>query len=184
MSVWKNTKTGYGRVSISVHWLSALTVYALFGLGLYMMSLSYYDSLYRILPWWHKSFGISLFALTLFRLLWKVANPKPQALPEHDEWTTRLAKLGHYFLYALLLIIMTSGYLISTADGRPISVFGWFDVPALITGIDGQADIAGAVHFYAAWTLVIFSAGHGLAALKHHFIDKDKTLTRMISTKE
>ena len=77
---------------------------------------------------------------------------------------------------------MISGYLISTADGRPISFFGWFEVPALITGINNQEDIAGDVHFYMAWTLVILASLHGLAAIKHHLIDKDSTLTRMIKT--
>jgi cytochrome b561 len=74
---------------------------------------------------------------------------------------------------------MISGYLISTADGRPISVFGWFEVPALITGIPNQEDRAGDVHFYAAWALVILAALHALAAFKHHLIDRDDTLRRM-----
>lgn len=184
MSAWKNTTKSYGRVSILIHWISALTVFSLFGIGLYMMSLSYYDPLYRTLPWWHKSVGLTLFALTLIRLVWKLINPKPAALPEHGEWTIRLAKLGNHLIYLLLIAIMVSGYLISTADGRGISVFGWFDVPALITGIEGQEDLAGTVHFYLAWTLVILAAGHGLAAIKHHLIDKDDTLKRMITTKE
>ncbi|MGI9275621.1 MAG: cytochrome b [Endozoicomonas sp.] len=184
MGVWKNTITGYGRISIAVHWLSAITVFSLFGVGLYMMSLSYYDPLYRTLPWWHKSFGVTLFFLTVFRLVWKAVNPKPAALPEHDRQTVWLATLGHHLLYVLLLAIMISGYLISTADGRAVSVFDWFEIPALIAGLEGQADIAGEVHFYLAWSLVILAAGHALAALKHHVIDKDKTLTRMITTKE
>ena len=75
---------------------------------------------------------------------------------------------------------MLAGYLISTADGRGISVFGWFDVPASITSIPEQEDVAGAVHFYLAWGLVILAGLHGLAALKHHFIDRDTTLLRML----
>jgi len=74
---------------------------------------------------------------------------------------------------------MLSGYLISTADGRPISVFGWFEVPALLTSIPNQEDVAGLVHEYLAWGLVILAGLHGLAALKHHFIDRDPTLLRM-----
>jgi cytochrome b561 len=76
--------------------------------------------------------------------------------------------------------VMISGYLISTADGRAISVFGWFEVPALITSIPDQEDIAGLIHEYLAWGLVIFSGLHALAALKHHFIDRDPTLKRML----
>jgi cytochrome b561 len=88
--------------------------------------------------------------------------------------------LGHSVLYLGLFLVMMSGYLISTADGRAISVFGLFDVPALITSIPNQADSAGLVHEYAAWALVIFAVVHALAALKHHFIDRDATLKRML----
>ncbi|MRI35489.1 cytochrome b [Endozoicomonas sp. OPT23] len=184
MSGWKNTQQGYGRITIMVHWLSALTVFSLFGVGLYMMSLSYYDPLYRTLPWWHKSFGLTLLAVTVFRIIWKAASPTPAALPEHGKWTVRLAKLGHSTLYLLLIAIMLTGYLISTADGRGIPFFGWFEVPAFFDGFEGQEDLAGELHFYLAWGLVIAAAGHGLAAIKHHLIDKDKTLTRMIKTGE
>ncbi len=183
MSVWRNSKTGYGRISMLFHWLSALTVFSLFGVGLYMMTLTYYDALYQVLPGWHMSVGLTLFAVTLLRLLWKTVNPKLASLPGHNALTVRLASIAHYLLYGLILAVMVSGYLITTADGRPISFFGLFNVPALVSGIDGQEDLAGEIHFYLAWTIVIFAGLHGLAALKHHFIDKDQTLIRMISTK-
>ncbi len=94
---------------------------------------------------------------------------------------TRIAAVGaHIVLYALLLAILVSGYLISTADGKPISVFGLFDVPATLADAGAQADTAGVVHLWLAWSVVILSVLHGLAALKHHFIDKDDTLKRML----
>ncbi|GAB7194875.1 hypothetical protein OS11_11470 [Dickeya oryzae] len=79
----------------------------------------------------------------------------------------------------LLFSILISGYLISTAEGQPISVFGWFSVPATLSGIQNQADSAGKIHLYLAWSVVILSVLHALAALKHHFIDRDVTLKRM-----
>ena len=79
-----------------------------------------------------------------------------------------------------MLLLMLSGYLISTADGRGISVFGLFEVPASLTGIPDQEDVAGLIHEWLAWALVIFAGLHGLAALKHHFIDHDATLRRML----
>ncbi|MFJ1199971.1 cytochrome b, partial [Yersinia enterocolitica] len=94
---------------------------------------------------------------------------------------TRLsAVLVHLFLYIVLFCIMFSGYLISTADGQPISVFGWFAVPATLTSLPDQADTAGTVHLYLAWAVVVLSLLHGLAAIKHHFIDGDITLKRML----
>jgi cytochrome b561 len=75
---------------------------------------------------------------------------------------------------------MLSGYLISTADGRGLEVFDWFSVPATLSGLDRQEDIAGEVHLYLAWTVIVLAALHALAALKHHFIDRDPTLMRML----
>jgi cytochrome b561 len=93
------------------------------------------------------------------------------------------AHLGHLFIYVDLFLVMTAGYLISTADGVGIPVFGLFEVPALVSGIEDQAELAGTVHLYLAWVLVIFAGLHGLAALKHHFIDRDATLVRMLGRK-
>jgi cytochrome b561 len=80
-------------------------------------------------------------------------------------------------------VIPLSGYLISTADGRAIQVFDWFEVPALVTGIANQEDIAGAVHYWVAVALIALASLHGLAALKHHFLDRDGTLLRMLRSK-
>ncbi|EKE68412.1 cytochrome b [Gallaecimonas xiamenensis] len=178
--MWKNSSQGFGRLAIGIHWLSALAVFGLFGLGWWMRTLSYYDPWYRLGPWWHKSIGISLLALTLLRVLWRWRNTKPRPLGTALE--QKLAGFGHGLLYLLLVLVMVTGYLISTADGRGISVFDWFEVPALVTGLHDQAEVAGSIHWYAAWSLVVLALGHGLVALKHHFINKDGTLKRMLVT--
>jgi len=119
-----------------------------------------------------------LFA-TLLRLAWRFVNPTPAA---HGSRLERLAAhLGHLLIYVLLLVVMVSGYLISTARGRGISVFDWFEVPALISRLPNQETIAGEIHWYAALALMVLAAGHVLAALKHHFLDRQDTLTRMLN---
>ncbi|MCE2571032.1 cytochrome b [Motilimonas eburnea] len=177
----KNSQHGYGLITIGLHWLSALAVYGLFALGFWMVDLSYYSEWYQTAPMLHKSIGLCLFTLVLFRLIWRFINPAPKALDSHSQWEQVAAKLGHSLLYLMLFTLMLSGYLISTADGRPISVFGWFDVPAVISGLPQQEEIAGDIHELVAWALVIFSLAHAMAALKHHFIDKDSTLSRMLN---
>lgn len=176
---WRNSDSTYGLVSILLHWLVALAVFGLFGLGLWMVGLDYYSSWYRTAPDLHKSIGILLFVVMLGRLIWRFITPPPPAPANHGPLTRLASKFGHALLYLGLFAIMISGYLISTADNRGISVFDLFEVPATITSISEQADRAGAFHFYAAWTLVIFAGLHALAALKHHFIDRDATLVRM-----
>lgn len=177
---WRNSPTGYGLLSILMHWLVALTVFALFGLGLWMVELDYYSSWRHTAPNLHKSLGLSLFAVMFLRLLWRFVSPLPAALGTYSRTTRMGAKLGHGVLYLGLFALMFAGYLISTADGRGISVFGLFAVPATITSITDQEDVAGVVHQYLAWGLVLFAALHALAALKHHFIDRDVTLLRML----
>lgn len=176
----KNTRTRYGLVAISMHWLVALTVIGLAILGLWMVDLSYYSPYYRIAPFWHKSIGLTLLAVMVFRLLWRCFNPRPAHLPNHKRWELNLAGMVHVLLYLLLFVIVISGYLISTATGQGISVFGWFEVPALITGLPAQADRAGAVHYWVAIGVLGLAALHALGALKHHFLDRDDTLRRML----
>jgi len=178
--MWKNTEFGYGHITKLIHWLSALTVFGLFGVGFWMVDLTYYSEWYKTAPHWHKSVGILLFMVTLFRLGWRCYNTSPTAINSHSTFTKTAASLGHLALYLLLLVLMFSGYLISTADERSIEVFTWFEVPALGELFDDQADISGLIHEYVAYSLIGLSVLHALAAIKHHFIDKDQTLTRML----
>lgn len=176
--MWRNTTARWGLVNILFHWLSALAIVGLFTLGWWMTGLSYFDSWYNLGPWWHRSIGVLLLIATLLRLVWRFVQPTPQAQGRRFE---RLAAhLGHILLYVLLIVVLISGYLISTANGRGISVFGWFEAPAIIHGLRNQASIAGAVHWYSALALMILAGGHALAAFKHHFIDRNDTLVRML----
>ncbi|WP_417780558.1 cytochrome b [Stutzerimonas xanthomarina] len=176
---WRNSSSNYGLVSITMHWVVAVAVVVLFALGYWMVGLTYYSSWYRTAPDIHKSIGLLLLALMVLRVIWRFLNRGPAPLANHGQMTRLATKVGHGVLYLGLFAVMISGYLISTADGRSISVFGWFEVPALVTSIPDQEDIAGLIHEYLAWGLVIFSGLHALAALKHHFIDRDSTLKRM-----
>ncbi|WP_394229187.1 cytochrome b [Shewanella colwelliana] len=180
----RNSENQYGLTSIAMHWVSALVVFGLFGLGFWMVELTYYSSWYKTAPDIHKSLGVLLFVATLIRLIWGKLNPKPKALAHHKVWEQRIGALVHQALYLLLLSIMVSGYLISTADDRGIEVFGWFEVPSLGLLFDDQADLAGLVHQYFAYSLMGLVLLHALGAMKHHFIDKDLTLIRMTRIKE
>lgn len=176
----RNDTERYGLVAVFMHWLVAVAVLGLFGLGLWMTGLTYYDAWYNRAPWLHKGIGATLLAVVSLRLAWRRLSPPPAPLPGHAPWERRVAALVHALLYLLLLAVMASGYLISTADGRPLEVFGLFTIPALVTGIERQADLAGTIHLVLASTLVGLAALHALAALKHHFIDADRTLLRML----
>lgn len=176
---WKNNTTHFGLIAVVLHWLVALTVFSLFGLGLWMTGLDYYDNWYKQGPTLHKSIGVLLFLTVIARLGWRLITPPPAALSNHKPWETRLAHMAHLLLYLLLITIMVSGYLISTADNRSVDVFGWFSIPATITSIPEQEDVAGLVHLILASSVIGLASLHAAAALKHHFIDNDRTLKRI-----
>lgn len=170
--------TRWPRVILLLHWLTAFAVIGMFASGLWMVDLTYYSDWYKTAPHWHKSIGLTLFALTIVRLLSRVVYSRP---PTHgNAFEKKASKLGHIALYTLLLVMFVSGYLISTADGRPIDIFNWFALPSIGELIDNQEDIAGDIHFYLAWTLIVTAALHAIAALKHHFFNKDNTLKQML----
>ncbi|WP_112478024.1 cytochrome b [Vibrio variabilis] len=168
----------YNPVARALHWLSAILVIGMFAIGLWMVDLTYYSQWYKTAPDWHRSVGILLALATVFRLVWKHITVAPKV--EGNKFEKVGSKVGHIAMYVALFVIFASGYLISTSDGRGIDVFNWFTVPGLGELFPNQSDIAGEVHFYAAWFVILAAAGHALAALKHHFINKDNTLRKML----
>lgn len=174
----RNSSKGYGLIAIALHWLAAVWIIALFILGLYMVDLGYYDDLYKIGPYWHKAMGVILALVMLGRFIWRAINPKPEIVGTPK--VKKAAELVHGLLYVWVGVVIASGYLISTADGRAIDVFGWFEIPATITGMANQEDIAGAIHWYLAVGLITMAGVHALAAIKHQFFDRDGTLVKML----
>ncbi len=173
-----NSTYCYGIVAIGFHWLMALGIFFLFGLGLYMTELGYYDPWYHKAPDLHKALGMLLVLLLLLRVPWRFINPVPVL---HGNALERLAaRTVHGLHYVLMIIVLFSGYLIPTADGNAIDVFGLIDIPALFGLTGKQEDLAGQVHWLSAWLIVVLGVIHGLAALKHHVLDKDDTLMRML----
>ncbi len=168
----------YNFVARIMHWVSVLAIIGLFSVGLWMVDLSYYSEWYRIAPHYHRSIGILLAIVTIVRIVWKHMTVSPKI--EGKAYEVVAAKLAHALMYVLLFTIFITGYLISTSDGRGIEVFNWFTVPSAGELFPNQSDLAGEIHFYAAWTIILLAGLHALAALKHHFIDKDNTLRKML----
>jgi len=177
----KNTGNQYGLVSIVFHWLMALLVFGMFALGLYMVDLTYVDAWYKAAPALHMSVGVMLFMLLIFRLLWRLSNPVPEIYGQPFEKIVGL--LVHRLHYVFMFSLMLSGYLMVTADGRGIEVFSWFEVPALWIVDKENEVLLGKTHLVLAWMFMGFVALHSAAALKHHFMDKDRTLLRMLGIK-
>lgn len=176
-----NTSVSYGWLTIVIHWVVAATVFGTFALGFWMVDLSYYDDWYRRAPDIHRSIGVLLFGLMVFRLAWRLFATSPDPLSGHENWERVSARVAHILLYALVFVVMVSGFLISTADGSSVNVFGWFEVPSVTGQIKGLEDTAGLVHYWSTWAVIVLALIHAAGALKHHFIDRDATLRRMLA---
>ena len=178
--MFKNTQQGFGLVAKTIHWLVALTTFGLFGLGIWMRDLGYYSDWYQTAPDLHVSFGLLLTLVMLLRLIWRRVSPPPPPLANQQPWEHLSAKIVHLALYLLLFAILASGYLIVAADGESLAIFGWVVVPVPAVLFANQQDIAGWLHEYLAWAVMGIAALHALGALKHHFVDGDDTLKRML----
>ncbi|HHJ17553.1 MAG TPA: cytochrome b [Gammaproteobacteria bacterium] len=174
----RNDSTYYGLIAVLLHWLMAMLVIGLFALGLYIADLDYYDRWYIQGPAWHFGLGVATALLLVIRLGWRLSNPRPRMTGR--PWEQRAALQVQRLFYALIAAIVISGYLTTTADGKPLPVFGWIDIPATFHGYPNQEDITGKAHEWLAWALMALAVLHSLAALKHHFFDRDATLRRML----
>lgn len=185
----RNSRRGYGLIAILFHWTMALLIVGMLILGLYMHDLPATDpstfQLYQL----HKSFGFVILTLAVFRLLWRVVNPAPKLPDTMPTWERVAAHLGHAGLYALMFLLPISGWLMVSASpwGIPTFVFNILNVPHLpvpaILGTTEQAEASLiALHGYMAYFLIALVIAHLGGALKHHFIARDDTLRRMVST--
>lgn len=154
-----------------LHAVMALFIPILFGVGWWMVDLDFYHGWYHRAPDLHKAAGMMVAILLLPRMLMLLAKKPTQSQV--------LVKLAHVALYGLLMMVLLSGYFIATAEGQGVDVFGLFMVPALQLSIDNQADIAGKIHLWSAWALIVLTVLHLAGALKHALIDKDDTMRRM-----
>ena len=176
--MFMNTPDQYGLVARVLHWLVFLLVAGML-IGGVLLNLLPSGGLRSVLIAGHKSAGVIVLFLMLARLAWRGANPSPQPLGR-EPVLNAIAHLLHIVLYILLIIQPLAGILMSQAYGYPVSVFGLFRLPPLIWQSPSLGAFFGEVHTATAVLLTIAVLVHAAAALKHHVIDQDRTLMRMI----
>ncbi|MEM7497441.1 MAG: cytochrome b [Pseudomonadota bacterium] len=189
----RNTTETWGVLARALHWAMALLIPGLLALGLYMVQVLGDDPGTMVLRFeltqTHKSFGFVAFALAVVRIGWRWSNATP-AVPSKSRLTALMARVGHLALYGCMVVLPVSGWLMASASPMndpdaffPVKnmVFGMFELPdPFPRGDEVLSDSLGAVHFYAAMMLIVLVMGHVAAALKHHFVDRDMVLRRMI----
>ena len=179
-----NSRDQYGWISIVLHWALAIVLIAMYFVGDYMVGLDYYDTWYHRLPLIHKEVGVTIGALMIVRLLWNAFQVSPIHLGKHGAVAKLMAKAAHYFLYGLVFMLVVSGYLISTAKGQGIDVFGLFELPAFLPDDKDRGELAGWLHEWIGLGFIVLVALHAFAAVLHHFVFKDQTLKRMLKVQK
>jgi cytochrome b561 len=169
----------YPASSVWLHWLMALALAANFALGISVHEMSLSPLKLKMLAW-HKWAGISLLALVSLRLLNRLIFPPPPPEPA-PQWQRWAASTVHGGLYLLMFAIPFSGWLVTSAAGIPVIYLGVWELPQLLPKNQEWADSLKEVHQALNLSLLALVIVHVLAALKHHFIDRDRTLVRMMS---
>jgi cytochrome b561 len=170
---------GYARTARWLHWIMAAIVIAVWTLGFYLADLPRGPEKTALIQW-HKAIGSTVIVLAAIRLAWRALH-RPPALPEAmPTWQRRATHWMHGILYALMFAQPLSGWAMSSARGFPVLLAGLMPLPALLAKDEALAKTLTAAHEAIGWSLAILVAGHAAMALKHHFIDRDAVLRRML----
>lgn len=170
----------YTRTTIALHWLIAGLIVCAFALGWTMTAMAISPLKLRMFNW-HKWLGISILGLAAVRSIWRLTHPAPPLLPM-PVWQRIAAHASHGMLYVFRFALPFSGWAYSNAVGYPIVYLGLVPLPNLVDKNTELAQTLLQLHHTLGWLLLVTLALHILAALKHHFIDRDATLKRMLST--
>lgn len=194
-----NSTTRYTRTAVILHWVIAIGIFAMFALGWFMTELPKeapkqmaYDLFDLGVYTWrlaeeasprtfyfnlHKSIGVTLFALIVIRILWRITHRPPAMLSSYRAWERKLATGTHHLLYLFMIALPVSGVIMATYSKYGIK---WFGIP-LIKGLDNNEmrEVFEQIHEIFGLIILVMIILHITGALKHKFIDKDETLKRM-----
>ena len=175
----RNTTEKWGAVAKLFHWLIAILVFCMIGLGLAAVNAPLSPLKLQLFTV-HKLTGLTVFTLMIARLIWRILSPEPILPPSLPGWEKVIARLTHYMLYGLVLLMPISGYVITSAANFPITAFGLFEVPLLVPPDKEIQENAETIHYLGFIALSGLVLLHVAAALRHHFILKDEILRRML----
>jgi cytochrome b561 len=168
----------YRTSSILLHWLMAIALVANFALGVSVHEMDLSPMKLKMLAW-HKWAGMTLLALVTLRLINRLVFPPPPPEPA-PRWQQHAASLAHAALYVLMFAIPVSGWLVTSAAGIPVIYLNLWELPQLLPKNLEWADQLKEVHEALNQALLALVIVHVLAAIKHHVVDRDSTLIRML----
>lgn len=175
----RNTETAWGLVAQLLHWLVVAGILLQF---VWAWRIDETESVRQefALVNQHKSIGMTILALAVVRLLWRLVNRTPDDPPTMARWERIAATVSHWTLYALILAIPLSGWAYTSAAGYGADFFGLLEIPDLAPSDEDLEELFGEVHEFLGQALLAVTAVHAGAALRHHFLLRDDVLRRML----
>ncbi len=170
----------YTRPAIALHWLTAVLVFGIVPLGIYMHDLPLSPGKLQLYSY-HKWMGVTIFLLVVLRLLWRATHTSPALPASIPRWQRRASQAVHAGLYGLLLATPLSGWLMSSAKGFKTVWFGVLPLPDLVAKNKVLGESLSEVHEVLSFTLVALVLLHIAAAIKHHYVERDHVLRRMLT---
>ena len=165
--------------AIALHWLLAVLIIFNLCFGLYTIGLPLSPQKLKFFSW-HKWVGVTIFILSAARLLWRLTHPVPPLPVTMKAWEQRVANASHSLLYVLFFAAPLTGWLFSSANGFQTVYLGVLPIPDLLSKNKEVADVLRFCHRWINYTMAALIVVHAAAALKHHLIDRDDVLVRML----
>jgi len=177
MSLRSNDRQ-WGSVAKFFHWITALLI---LGNGVFGLLMDMASNPMQKINWLalHKSIGLTVLALFLLRVLWRFGDKRPREEPA-PRWQQLAAHATHALLYLLIVALPLSGWWFNSVAGKPLQFFKLFNLPAIAAANPDSRGVMHELHEYLFWILVVVLVAHIGGALKHHLIDRDNTLLRML----
>jgi cytochrome b561 len=175
----RNYADSWGTPAKLFHWVMALLIFAQIVLGLFAVSWHVSPTKLNLFVW-HKSTGMLILALLAARLLWRLSNRVPELPQEMAAWERLGAHLSHFLLYALMIALPLTGWVISSASAVPFKIFWTIPLPAITAPGRTTADLFATIHGWLVTLLAIVLLVHVGAALRHHYVKRDTVLARML----
>lgn len=176
----KNTQRRYGIISILLHWIIAVLMITLVIEGLYMTRIPISEQKLKLYGW-HKEYGMLLLMLVMLRIVWRIGNIVPLLPASIPRWQKFAAHAVHWLFYIFMFALPITGWLLTSAAGLPVSFFDLFIFPDLISPNENMRILFTEIHQWLSYGFIVTFFMHVGAALKHHFINKDDILRRIIS---
>src|SRR3954451_13941637 len=170
----------YGPIAQAVHWAVAALAFVVVGLGWAILGSPRGGDSRELLLFLHRSVGLLILALMVFRVLWRLTHPPPPLPAGFPRLEAAAAYADHALLYVVFLFMPLTGLLNAAAAGHPVRVFGLFAIPPLLPEDPILAQVAVAIHLVGQFAVYALVTVHVAAALMHRFVRRNRILDRML----